>query len=224
MANLTQSLFSFAHSRAGALLRQLPFPWEILPILEQVIVDLSAGLPSDFQEMQPQVWVGPGTTIAPTAVLRGPIIIGANCDIRHSAFIRENVLIGDAVVIGNSCEIKNAVLFDGVQVPHFNYVGDSILGYKAHLGAGAILSNFKNTGDEIHVVIEGKKVATGLHKLGGLLGDEVEVGCNAVLFPGTIVGRQAIIYPLVPARGNIPANTILKNDGNFYARAKHSRT
>ena len=179
---------------------------------------LIPSLANTYKEIAPNVWVGPGTYIEKTALIQGPVIIGANCQIRHAAFIRQNVICGNDVVIGNSTEVKNAILFDGVQIPHFNYVGDSILGYKAHLGAGAILSNFKSTGDEIHVWIDDQKIATGLNKLGALIGDQVEVGCNSVLYPGTIVGKRSIIYPLNPVRGTLAEDMILKNDGQAYPK------
>ena len=217
MYGLTESLFDLHHSRSRPFLETAHYPWEILPKLGEILSSLIPELPSDYRELAPGIWVGEGTRIESTALLRGPAIIGRNCDIRHAAFIRENVLLGDEVVVGNSTEVKNAVLFDGVQIPHFNYVGDSILGYKAHLGAGAILSNFKTTGDEIFVLLpDGSKIGTGLNKLGGLVGDFVEIGCNAVLFPGTIAGRKSVIYPLCPARGYVPERYILKNDGSLY--------
>ncbi|MBK6947333.1 MAG: UDP-N-acetylglucosamine pyrophosphorylase [Haliscomenobacter sp.] len=220
MHGLTESLFDLQHSLSRPFLESVHYPWEILPALGGILSSLIAELPSGYRELAPGIWVGEGTRIESTALLKGPAIIGRNCDIRHAAFIRENVLLGDEVVVGNSTEVKNAVLFDGVQVPHFNYVGDSILGYKAHLGAGAILSNFKAAGDMIFVQLsDGTKRDTGLNKLGGLIGDFAEIGCNAVLFPGTIVGRQSIIYPLCPARGFIPAGQILKNDGKLYPKS-----
>ncbi|MBP9075397.1 MAG: UDP-N-acetylglucosamine pyrophosphorylase [Haliscomenobacter sp.] len=217
MHGLTESLFDLHHSRSRPFLEKAGYPWEILPGLGEILSSLIPELPSDYRELAPGIWVGEGTRIESTALLKGPAIIGRNCDIRHAAFIRENVLLGDEVVVGNSTEVKNAVLFDGVQVPHFNYVGDSILGYKAHLGAGAILSNFKAAGDEIFVRLpDGTKMGTGLNKLGGLVGDFAEIGCNAVLFPGTITGRKSVIYPLCPARGYVPERYMLKNDGGLY--------
>lgn len=192
--------------------------WDALPKLAETLKALSTQLPSGYQEVKPMVWVGPGTTISPTATIIGPAIIGANCQIRHGAFVREQVICGNEVIIGNATEVKNSILFDGVQIPHFNYVGDAVLGYKAHLGAGAILSNFKSTGDEIHVIIDQKKIGSGLNKLGAILGDRVEIGCNSVLYPGTIIGQDSIVYPLTPVRGTIPAKVIIKNDGKQYAR------
>ena len=145
------------------------------------------------------------------AMIKGPAIIGRNCQIRHNAYIRDDVLVGDGCVVGNSCELKNAVLFNGCQVPHFNYVGDSILGHKAHLGAGVVLSNFKAFPGNVTVDMEGKHFDTGLRKFGALLGDGADVGCNAVLNPGSILGRGAIVYPCVNWRGFLPVNMIAKN-------------
>jgi NDP-sugar pyrophosphorylase family protein len=158
-----------------------------------------------------QVFIGEGTVVEDGAMIKGPAIIGRNCRIRHNAYIREDVLIGDDCVVGNSCEVKTALLFNGAQVPHFNYVGDSILGHKAHLGAGVKISNLKVVAGTVSVEIERKPFDTGLRKFGALIGDSAEVGCNAVLNPGSIVGRHALIYPNVSWRGVLPANMIAKN-------------
>lgn len=164
----------------------------------------------------PDVWVGRGTEIDDTVKIKGPAIIGYDCAIRHAAFIRENVIIGNEVTVGNSTELKNVLLFDKVEVPHYNYVGDSILGYKAHLGAGVILSNLKSAKDNVKITVgPEKRLDTGLRKFGALIGDFTEVGCNAVLNPGTIVGKESIIYPLTLVRGIIPEKHILKNDGSL---------
>ena len=217
---LAAVLFDPEKSLCGPYLERVPFPWELLGELNRLVVEIALTLPTDFQEVFPQVWVGSGTVIAPTAVVQGPAIIGRNCQIRHGAFIREDVLIGNDAVIGNAREVENAILFDGVQAPHFNYIGDSILGHKAHLGAGAILSNFKTAGNEIWVTLpNGKRHGSGRNKLGALLGDFVEIGCNAVVFPGTIIGRGSIVYPLCPVRGYLPPNQILKNDGQLYPKS-----
>lgn len=210
-----RDLFTWKHSLAAEWLSQMDYLWDALPKLHLYIERLSYNLPSDYIQMSPGIWVGKGTTIEETALIQGPAIIGRNCQIRHNAFIRPHVLIGDEVVIGNATEVKNAILFDKVQVPHFNYIGDSIMGFKSHLGAGAILSNFKATGEEIHVHWNNKRVATGMNKLGALIGDQVEVGCNTVLYPGTLVGRETIIYPLQGVRGSIPAKHIMKQDGKI---------
>jgi len=217
---LAEGLFDPGRSLCGPYLKKVHFPWELLGALDELISEIAATLPADFQELSPKVWVGNGTTIAPTAVIQGPAIIGRNCQIRHGAFIREFVLIGDDAVIGNSTEVKNAILFDGVQAPHFNYLGDSILGHKAHLGAGAILSNFKAAGDEIRVTLpDGTRQSSGRNKLGALIGDFAEIGCNAVVFPGTIIGKGSIVYPLCPVRGYLPSDHILKNDGRMYPKS-----
>ncbi len=217
---LAMTLFDPRRSLCSAYLETAAFPWEILGSLNRIIAEIALTLPTDFQELFPQVWVGSGTVIAPTAWIQGPAIIGRNCQIRHGAFIREDVLVGNDAVIGNSTEVKNAILFDGVQAPHFNYIGDSILGHRAHLGAGAILSNFKAAGDEIYVTLpNGHRRGSGRNKLGALLGDFAEIGCNAVVFPGTIVGRGSIVYPLCPVRGYLPQNQILKNDGQLYPKS-----
>lgn len=218
MHPLSIRLFDFTHTLAAPLLERVHYPWEVLPKIAEYIQELAQQLPADFEEIAPQVWVGQGTYIEKTALIMGPAIIGRNCQIRHSAFIRDQVIMGDRVVVGNSSEVKNAILFDEVQIPHFNYVGDSILGYRAHLGAGAILSNFKSTHDEINVYLDEKKMGTGLRKFGALIGDRVEIGSNAVLFPGTIVGRDAVIYPLCPVRGYVAEGSILKNDGSIFPR------
>jgi len=214
----TKDLFSLDHSLAGEWLEQFTYTWETIPFLTELIGKLSTLLPSDYHEIEPSIWVGRGTIIDDSAQIQGPTIIGHKCRIRHNAFIRPNVLIGSDCIIGNSSEIKNSILFDDVQVPHFNYVGDSVLGYGAHLGAGAILSNFKATGDEINAVIDQKKVPTGLKKFGALLGDRVEIGSNAVLYPGTIIGPDSIIYPLQGVRGTIEARHIQKANGSIVPR------
>jgi len=159
------------------------------------------------------VFIGEGTVVEDGAMIKGPAIIGRNCQIRHNAYIREQVIVGDDCVVGNSCELKSAVLFNGCQVPHFNYVGDSILGYKAHLGAGVVLSNVKSLKGNVTVTHAGQQLDTGLRKFGALLGDGAEIGCNAVLNPGSIIGRNAVVYPLTNWRGVLAANAIAKNRG-----------
>lgn len=210
----TGSLLNLQKTNAADIFEGIVYPWAILPLIEEYIHLQSTRLPSDYEQIQEGVWVGKGTKIESSALLKPPLIIGYDCDIRHAAFVRTNVIIGNNVTVGNSTEVKNAILFDEVEVPHFNYVGDSILGYKAHLGAGAILSNFKSTKDEINVVTTaGEKIKTGLTKFGAIVGDYAEIGCNSVLNPGTIIGRGCIIYPLNSVRGTIPENHILKKDG-----------
>ncbi len=172
----------------------------------------------EYREIAPQIWVGEGTTIADTAVLAGPALIGANCEIRPNAYVRGNVIVGDNVVLGNATEIKQTILFSGVQLPHYNYVGDSILGGKVHLGAGAIISNLKSVKGLVSIKHNGQVLETGLRKLGAILGDGVEVGCNAVLNPGTVVGRGTVIYPVTSVRGVLPAGMIFKGEGVLVPR------
>jgi NDP-sugar pyrophosphorylase family protein len=210
------SLFDFNKTQAAEIFKNTQHAWDAIPNILPFITKLAATLPKDYEQIAEDIWVGKGTTIERTALIKGPAIIGYDSDIRHCAFIRNGAIIGNNVTVGNSTEIKNAILFDQVEVPHFNYVGDSILGYKAHMGAGSILSNFKSTKDEIHVITpNGQKLKSGLNKFGALLGDHVEVGCNAVLYPGTIVGRNSIVYPLTPVRGTVPENHIMKKEGEL---------
>ncbi len=159
----------------------------------------------------PDVFIGEGTVVEDGAMIKGPAIIGRNCQIRHNAYFRENVIVGDGCVVGNACELKNAWLFNNCEVPHFNYVGDSILGYKAHLGAGVVLSNVKVIKGNVTIDVDGKRIDTGLRKFGALIGDHGQIGCNAVLNPGSIVGRGAVIYPCVNWRGVLPADAVAKN-------------
>ena len=207
------ALFDLNHTRSADYLRTFAYPWEALKGIRDYIVQLGASLPpEEFDEVSPQVWVHKTAHIAPTAYLGAPCIIGADTEVRHCAFIRGSALIGDGCVVGNSVELKNVILFDKVQVPHFNYVGDSILGYKAHMGAGSITSNVK--ADRSLVVIHGQAdIPTGIKKVGAMLGDHVEVGCNSVLNPGTVVGRGSQVYPLCCVRGTVPENCIYKTGG-----------
>jgi NDP-sugar pyrophosphorylase family protein len=209
------ALFDLNQTMAGAIFDGTVYAWEALPRIKDFIRILAERLPADFEKIGEAIWVGKGTEIDSTVMIKGPAIIGYNCAIRHAAYIRENVIIGSEVTVGNSTELKNALLFNRVQVPHFNYVGDSILGYKAHLGAGVILSNVKSTGESVKVKTPDSVIETGLRKFGAMIGDGVEVGCNAVLNPGTVVGKGSIIYPLTSVRGVVPPNSILKNDGKI---------
>ena len=208
-----EDLYDLTHTRSAEYLRQYKYPWEALSGISDMITALGQALPSDeFNEIAPQIWVHRTATIAPTAYLAPPCIVGANTEVRHGAFIRGSALIGDKCVVGNSTELKNVILFDRVQVPHFNYVGDSILGYKAHMGAGAITSNVK--ADYQPVVIHGaEEIPTGMKKVGAMLGDFADIGCNSVLNPGTIVGRNSVVYPLCNVRGVVPENSIYKTGG-----------
>ena len=211
----TKDLFDLSHTLAADYLVRFEYPWEALEGIGQMIAQLGPTLGDDYKEVVPMVWVHKTAVIAPTAYLGGPAIIGAHTEVRHCAFIREAALVGDGCVVGNSVELKNAILFDGVQVPHFNYVGDSILGYKSHMGAGSITSNFKADASLISIRNGDEKMETGLQKVGAMLGDLVEVGCNSVLNPGTVVGKNTTIYPLSCVRGVIPEGHILKTGGKL---------
>ena len=206
-----QALFDLSHTRAADYLKSYTYPWEVLKGIAPMIEALGLTLPSeDFLQIQDRVWVHRTAQIAPTAYLGAPCIIGADTEVRHGAFVRGAALIGDNCVVGNSVELKNVILFDGVQVPHYNYVGDSILGYKAHMGAGSVTSNVK--ADKSLVTVHTQPpIPTGIKKVGAMLGDYAEVGCNSVLNPGTVVGRNTNIYPLSCVRGVIPANSIYKS-------------
>ncbi|HEY8463863.1 MAG TPA: UDP-N-acetylglucosamine pyrophosphorylase [Bacillota bacterium] len=213
------NLFDMKQTMAGALFAEVTYAWEVLPKIKEFLLKFSRELPSDFERIGEYIWIGKGTTVEATALLKGPAIIGYDCEIRHGAYIRENVFVGNGVVIGNSTELKNVVVFNEAEIPHFNYVGDSVLGYKAHLGAGAIVSNLKLTKDIIKVTDSGGvSYDTGLKKFGALVGDKAEVGCNAVLNPGTILGRESVVYSLTTARGIIPERHILKSDGRIIKR------
>ncbi len=205
-------LYDLEHSMAGDYLSRFMYPWEALKGIKEMIVELGMTLnKDDFLEISPQVWVHKSAKIAPTALIGAPCIIGAGTEVRHCAFIRGSALVGADCVVGNSVELKNVILFDGVQVPHYNYVGDSILGYKSHMGAGSVTSNVKS--DKSLVVIHAdRQIPTGIKKVGAMLGDFVEVGCNSVLNPGTVVGRHSNVYPTSCVRGVIPANSIYKKD------------
>ena len=213
-----QELYDLEHTQAKSYLAQFTYPWEALKGIKDFIVQLGSTLGDDYQEVSPQVWVHRTATVAPTAYLGAPCIIGAGTEVRHCAFIRGSALVGENCVVGNSVELKNVILFDNVQTPHYNYVGDSILGYKSHMGAGSVTSNVKS--DKTLVVVkDGKEqIPTGLKKFGAMLGDYVEVGCNSVLNPGTVVGRHTNIYPTSCVRGVVPANHIWKTGGVVVAK------
>ena len=212
-------LYDLQHTLAADYLSKFTYPWEALKGIKELILQLGETLnKDDFLEIAPTVWVHNTAKVAPTAYLGAPCIIGANTEVRHCAFIRGSALVGKGCVVGNSVELKNVILFDGVQVPHYNYVGDSILGHKAHMGAGSVTSNVKS--DKSLVVVKNgeEKVETGLKKFGAMLGDRVEVGCNSVLNPGTVIGRHSNVYPLSCVRGVIPANSIYKTGGIIAAK------
>ena len=207
-------LYDLEHTLAKDYLAGFTDPWEALKGIKDMIIALGETLGEDYTEIAPQVWVHKTATVAPTAYIGAPTIIGPNTEVRHCAFIRSSALVGDTCVVGNSVELKNVIIFDNVQVPHFNYVGDSILGHRSHMGAGSVTSNVRS--DKALVVIHGKEeILTGQKKVGAMLGDRVEVGCNSVLNPGTVIGRDSIVYPTSCARGVIPANSIFKNNGTI---------
>lgn len=214
----TSNLFDLSHSMAGTYLSGFDLPWQALGGIKSLILSLGSQLDDDYNQIRPNVWVHKTAVIAPTAYLGEPCIIGANTEVRHCAFIRGSALVGENCVIGNSVELKNVILFDNVQVPHYNYVGDSILGYKSHMGAGSVTSNVKS--DKTLVVVKNgeEQIPTGLKKFGAILGDFVEVGCNSVLNPGTVIGRHTNIYPTSCIRGMVPADSIWKTGGVVVAK------
>ena len=209
----TLQLYDLKHTLAGDYLAGFEYPWQALSGIKNLILSLGPALGEDYREITPTVWVHKTAVIAPTAFLGAPCIIGANTEVRHCAYIRGSALVGENCVVGNSVELKNVILFDNVQVPHYNYVGDSILGYKSHMGAGSVTSNVKS--DQTLVVVKNgdEKIETGLKKFGAMLGDFVEVGCNSVLNPGTVIGRHSNVYPTSCVRGMVPENSIWKNSG-----------
>lgn len=212
----TKELFSLDKSLAGEYLSKFEYPWQALSGIKELILTLGERLDkNEYDEISENVWVHKSVKIAPTAYIGAPCIIGKDTEVRQCAFIRSSALIGEGCVIGNSTEVKNAIIFDSVQVPHFNYVGDSILGYKAHLGAGAVTSNVKSDRSLVTVKTADGRIETGLKKFGAMVGDNVEVGCNSVLNPGTVIGRNSNIYPLSSVRGSVPENSIFKNQSTI---------
>lgn len=204
---------------AFKLFEKLTYPWEALPKIGEFILKLGASLPSEkFNKIGEDIWVDKSAHIFESAYLHGPLIIDENAEVRQCAFIRGNAIVGKNCVVGNSTELKNVVLFNTVQVPHYNYVGDSILGYKSHMGAGSITSNVKSDKSLVTVKTADEKIETGLKKFGAILGDNVEVGCNSVLNPGTVIGRGTNIYPVSMVRGYIPENSIYKNQNNIVTK------
>lgn len=213
----TSELYDLSHTLAAPLLSKYEFPWEALPHIKEFVIELGKTLsPDEYDNPAENVWIAKSAKIAPSATVSAPCIIGKDTELRTGAFIRGSVIVGDGCVVGNSCELKNAILFDCVQVPHFNYIGDSVLGYRSHTGAGAITSNVKS--DKTLVTVKGEggeAIPTGLKKFGAMLGDYVEVGCNSVLNPGTVIGRNTNIYPLSSVRGTVPPGSIFKAQGNI---------
>ena len=209
-----EELLDLSKTIAAPLFDGKTYPWEVLDDIKAYILQLGPTLPADeFDNPSEGVWIAKDATVFPSAYVKGPCIIGHKTEVRQCAFIRGSALVGDNCVVGNSTELKNVILFDNVQVPHFNYVGDSILGYKAHMGAGSITSNVKSDKLNVYINNEGEKLATGRKKVGAMLGDRVEVGCNSVLNPGTVVGRDSNIYPVSCVRGVIPPCSICKTGG-----------
>ena len=213
------NLYNLDETIVKDLFEGATYPWEVLPKISAFILQLGSTLSEEeYEKIGEDVWIARSATVAPTAYIHGPAIIGKNAEVRHCAFIRGNAIVGEGAVVGNSTELKNVVLFNKVQVPHYNYVGDSILGYKAHMGAGSITSNVKSD-KKLVVVKDGReRIETGLKKFGAMLGDEVEVGCGSVLNPGTVVGRHSSIYPLSSVREVVPADSIYKKRGEVAAR------
>ena len=225
LENITiKDLYDFDGTLAKELLNQKKYPWEVLPRIGEFIFELGSTLNQKEYTLcrgvdgKKNIWISNSAQIAEDANLYGPLIIGPETEVRHNAFIRGKVIIGKNCVIGNSTEIKNSVLLNNVQVPHYNYVGDSILGNYAHLGAGAIISNLKSTKTEVYI---GREISTGLRKVGAFLGDHVEVGCNSVLNPGTVIGKNSIIYPVSCIMGIIPSDSIVKTELNITKRSKN---
>lgn len=214
----TSALYDLSHTAAGPLLESAEYPWQALPgigaFIKQLGTALSAG---DYEQREENVWVHKTAVIFPNNYIAGPCIIGPETEVRPGAFIRGNALVGAGCVVGNSTELKNVILFDRVQVPHYNYVGDSVLGFKSHMGAGAVTSNVKQDKTPVTVRVEGERVETGLKKFGAMLGDGVEVGCGAVLNPGTVIGAGARVYPLSMVRGFVPAGHVYKKQGEVVA-------
>ena len=214
-----KDLYSLEHTLAKPLLEKYTYPWEALGDIKDFILTLGETLPTDdYDKVGDNVWIAKSAKVAPTAYINGPAIIGKDTEVRHCAFIRGNALVGEGAVVGNSTELKNVILFDKVQTPHYNYVGDSILGYKSHMGAGSITSNVKSDKTLVTVRGMGEAIETGLKKMGAMLGDNVEVGCNSVLNPGTVIGRNSNVYPLSSVRGVVPAGSIHKQNGTVVTK------
>ncbi|MEE1186241.1 MAG: UDP-N-acetylglucosamine pyrophosphorylase [Acutalibacteraceae bacterium] len=211
----TKQLFDLTHTKAEDLLSKCEYPWQALPLIKDYILQLAKTLPDNYECIGENIWVEKSVKIYKTADITGPCIIGAGTEVRPGAFIRGSVLIGENCVIGNSTELKNCIIFDNVQVPHYNYVGDSVLGFKSHMGAGCITSNVKNDKTNVTVNCNGEKIETGLRKFGAMIGDYSEIGCNSVLNPGTVIERNVSVYPLSSVRGVVKANCIYKGKDNI---------
>ena len=214
-----RDLYSLENTRAAALFENAEYPWEVLPNIGSFILELGKNLsPEEFDHPQENIWIAKDATVFDSAYIAGPCIIDHEAEVRHGAFIRGNALVGRGSVVGNSTELKNVIIFDSVQVPHYNYVGDSVLGYRSHMGAGSITSNVKSDKTLVHVKSEDEDIATGLKKFGAMLGDFVEVGCGSVLCPGTVIGKNTNIYPLSMVRGVVKADSIYKKQGEIVTK------
>lgn len=211
-----KDLYNLDETIAKDIFQGATYPWEVLPKIKEFILELGKKLDKEeYEEVSENVWIAKSAKVAPTASITGPAIIGKNAEVRHCAFIRGNAIVGENSVVGNSTELKNVILFNNVQVPHYNYVGDSILGYKSHMGAGSITSNVKSDKKLVIVKNGEEKIETGLKKFGAMVGDNVEVGCGSILNPGTVVGKNTNIYPLSSVRGTIAENSIYKKQGEI---------
>lgn len=207
----TKALFDCTHTIAAELFEHTTYPWEALGHIGEFIMAVGPTLPKDkYDHIGDDIWIAKTANVAPSALITGPLIICENAEVRHCAFIRGNAIVGNGAVVGNSTELKNSILFDNVQVPHFNYVGDSIYGYRSHTGAGVIASNLKSDKTNVSIDVDEEKIDTGLKKLGAIIGDFVEVGCNSVLNPGTVIGKNTNVYPLSRVRGFVPEGSIFK--------------
>ena len=209
-------LYTLEETIAKEIFEGVTYPWEVLPKISSFILELGEKLSEEeYEKRGENVWIAKSAKVAPTAYINGPAIIGKDAEVRHCAFIRGNAIVGEGAVVGNSTELKNVILFNKVQVPHYNYVGDSILGYKSHMGAGSITSNVKSDKKLVVVKTPEENIETGMKKFGAMLGDEVEVGCGSVLNPGTVVGSHSNIYPLSSVRGYVPGGSIYKKQGEI---------
>ncbi|MCI8293134.1 MAG: UDP-N-acetylglucosamine pyrophosphorylase [Hespellia sp.] len=219
MGITVQDLYTLEETIARDIFEGVAYPWEVLPKISGFILELGASLsPEEYEKRGENVWIAKTAQVTPTASITGPAIIGKDAQVRHCAFIRGNAIVGEGAVVGNSTELKNVILFNKVQVPHYNYVGDSILGYKSHMGAGSITSNVKSDKKLVVVKTSEGNIETGMKKFGAMLGDEVEVGCGSILNPGSVIGRHTNIYPLSSVRGCIPENSIYKNQGEIVTK------